>query len=86
MPVKGGRDTLAYGYARYLGRYVNGGYVSREEVTDAILAASEINGHMHGRPGMENNKTRAQIVADVARALDAAAREGTLPDWEGFDD
>ncbi|BBX91361.1 hypothetical protein H5U98_08885 [Mycolicibacterium boenickei] len=69
----------------------NDGLLSEQEIADAVLRASTRNGHLKQRgqprtgPG-HGNKTRAQISADVRRAISKARQQGQHVDWDRLGD
>jgi hypothetical protein len=60
---EGNRDTQTNAALRYLAPLVNDGSLSHGELADAIIGASQRNGHI------PDNKSRAQVEADIDRAI-----------------
>ncbi|OFB43307.1 hypothetical protein BA059_03735 [Mycolicibacterium sp. (ex Dasyatis americana)] len=74
--VNGERDERTKDVIYFLGKFVNDGHLTPNEVRQAILSASESNGHRGG------NKSVQQIERDIDRGLDKAARDGITVEWE----
>ncbi|MDM4138570.1 MULTISPECIES: AAA family ATPase [Mycobacterium] len=77
----GTRDDATNTAIWRLGGFVNDGLLNRDEVEQAIIGASNTNGHAGG------NKTLSQIVRDVHRGLDKATHhvDWSEVDWHATD-
>jgi hypothetical protein len=78
---EGVRDERTRDAIYDLGKFVNEGWLSRAEVTDAITAAAYANGLDRDR----DNGGIQKIEDDIPRGLDKAADDRLTVDWDRFD-
>lgn len=75
------RDVATRDAIYELGKFVNEGFLTRDEVLQTIIRASQVN-------GLDKDKANGglrKIKANVPRGLDKAASDGLTVDWDRFD-
>lgn len=77
--TEGERDESTRDAIYFLGKFVNDGYLSRAEVSNAVQRASVHNKHY------PENKSINQIEYDIDRGLAKAATDGVHVDWDQID-